>query len=336
VVAQLAFTGEDFALGTLGPGETATAVFSVDTTGFVGFNTLEVVVDPYLQIAETSEINNSAQVSVEVMPLVDLRVTGGGLTPNPVEEGAPVDVNAFIQNFGELPAVGVQVAAFDGAPELGGVRLGPNMNVGDIGGGLAGTGGQRPVLFSFSTSALSLGAHSIHIVADPDDAIEESDDSNNTQVVVLDVRPKPDLAALAADAVVVPANPEEGDSVEVTALVRNLQPATLFDPATGSFSWLVRMYDGDESTGQLIAEQRIAGFDPAQTVSISGTIETTGRLGLNPVTIVADPEENVPDRDRANNRLVVSVNVQAATVPDATVPPHRRGLLPATWCRCRR
>lgn len=318
VEVQLPFTGELVYLGNLDPGEHATAVFSLDTLGLFGFVDFLVVVDPQLQVLETNERNNVARATLEVHPLLDLfldPISNAGV----VRRGDSFNVRLDARNGGIEDARNVTAGIFDGDPAAGGKRLTPDLVFPLVPRDVLGYAGRDWRITVVPTEALSPGIHTLWVVIDPDDAFVESNEANNVRTFTVDVRSRPDLQVSATTT---PSPAEEGDVVTIDATITNLAPNALFSAvASGPFQfvWWLRIYDGNEATGTLIAEKRMLGFDAADSYAISATFETEGRLGTNSITIIADPDRKIPEESTTNNRLVVNVEVSAATQPDLAI-----------------
>ncbi len=72
----------------------------------------------------------------------------------------------------------------------------------------------------WNTTGLSPGTHVVHVLVDPESAVEESNRSNNELIQKIDVTGVVDLSI--GEPVISPAAPRQGDSVGFSFLVRNL------------------------------------------------------------------------------------------------------------------
>ncbi len=324
VALRLGFNGQVVNVGTVAPDGVATAVFSVDTFGLSGFYPMIVTVDPTQQIAELDEDNNVGKAYLQVTPRADLYL--GPVTStiaDPTTEGSTIAFNVDIFNQGELTLASVRVAVFDGPPALGKQITGDNVQP-SIGGGQIGLPGVRRRTMIMSTSALGPGAHTLFVLVDPLDEVSESDESNNTTTVMVNIAPGPDLVAAVS---VAPASAQEGDVVRVHATVTNAQPGTTFNSST--VDWRVRVYDGASAGGTLLGERRVIGFSKTGVETFDVDFHTDGRIGADPITVVADATQQIPDRDRSNNTVTGALVVVAATTAEPRIAREDISIAPA-------
>ncbi|NIP37278.1 MAG: hypothetical protein GWN18_20165, partial [Thermoplasmata archaeon] len=99
--------------------------------------------------------------------------------------------------------------------------------------------------------SLTQGDHTIGILVDGDDAIDERNEGNNDASVNVRVRGLPDAAISASDLSVSETHPMEGDVLTISALVHNLgeSAATLV---------VVQFWDGNPTVGELIANRTVS------------------------------------------------------------------------------
>src|SRR5262249_33970756 len=157
---------------------------------------------------------------LHIAPLPDLRL-GPIIIHGPFLEGDSVQFGVDVFNEGDVALNNVALSLTDGSPS--GPQLAPDIVLATLGPGWLDGAGAKNVVWTLSTTGLAFGVHNVNITVDPHHAIVESDETNNTEVIQVDVRPKADLTAALSFA---PAAPEEGDTVVVSALVTNLQPTT--------------------------------------------------------------------------------------------------------------
>ena len=146
--------------------------------------------------------------------------------------------------------------------------------------------------------ALAQGDHTIGILVDGDDAIDEKFEDNNDASIDVRVRSLPDASISASDLSVSSAHPMEGDVLTIEALVHNLgeSAATLV---------VVQFWDGEPSTGHLIAN-RTTSIPEAGTKLVTTQWDTTGLGGTHEVNVyiarVMPAEE-----DLFNNQASITV-----------------------------
>lgn len=150
---------------------------------------------PYISYYDKSNGNLNCASGKLVADLVvgpdDIALTPSG----PVANGTLVRIDVTVWNMGFLDAFGVSVRFFDGESILGN-QIGPDRIIDFI----AHSGGSGKTFTAWF--AKPPGNHAICVWADPDDLLEESDESNNQACVPLEVlgppppRPPTNLSAV--------------------------------------------------------------------------------------------------------------------------------------------
>ncbi len=141
-----------------------------NTLGFTGSVPVRVVVDPYQRVAETNRNNNSTATIFNVLSRPDLSVPR--IVPSDPEPtaGEAISVAVAVRNAGQTNAMGAVLAVYDGNPSSGGTLLATRTFD-----SLAGT----EVTSTLSWLPTRAGPHQLFAIADPDNAINESDKTNN-------------------------------------------------------------------------------------------------------------------------------------------------------------
>lgn len=164
----------------LAAGAGLTVTFSGISYGSSGSKTLRVEADPCDSIDEGDEQNNSRSVSINVSsPASDLTITR--LTPSTrsPEVDASFSLEIRIMNQGPGDAGSFRVSyARSGSPSCGG-------NFRTVGGLSAGD--SRTLVFTGLTYGSS-GARTLSAEIDPCGSVDETDETNNTESVAIDVR----------------------------------------------------------------------------------------------------------------------------------------------------
>ena len=104
-----------------------------------------------------------------------------------------------------------------------------------------------------------------------------------------------DLGMTNSDISFDPASPEDGDSVTISATVRNLGNADLTDV-------VVRFFDGDPGGGgvQIDSDYVVASLD-GFTSSVAQVAWTPGTAGLHDIYVVVDPDDAIAEELEDNN-----------------------------------
>ena len=225
----------------------------------------------------------------------DLVIVNPTVTPAAPRVGDVVTVTAQVRNQGDADAGPFAVELRD---PLGAVQQSVS--------GLA-AGGTLNVSFRRQIHASSV---TFTLAVDPLDAVDESDETNNT--VQLSVRAQqvpqlPDLVVSRID--VSPAPPRVGDPVRYTVTVANQGAG-----AAGPFAVELRDSSGADRLDVL-------GLAPGASVQLS----FTRTLSTSPetVTAVVDPFDQVREADEGNNALQITVTAQQRPPLDVDVRTDR-------------
>ena len=214
--------------------------------------------------------------------------------------GVPVTLRVGNGGREPLPA-GLLVELYDGVPG----------SVPAVGSGVT-TEGLRPGAYldlEILWQGASDGTVTAHAMVDPGDAVVECDEADNSILFDLTATVLPDLA-IAAGGVTAPASVPVGGLVPVQVVVENLGIAAA--PAS-----LLRLYEGDPSTGLPLADWIVEPLAAGQSRSVEVTWETLGRApGIYPLHVVLDADGELLESDESNNRGLTQVELTGAVLPD--------------------
>src|SRR5574341_15974 len=261
-----------------------------------GAHTLYLAADSSSQITETSETNNSGSVTVQVggtQSGADLEITPADITlmPSRPAENETVRIAARVRNVGTDTAFGFVVEIFDGSPDAGGTLL--HSETPSLAPGV-----EQTITKDWTIPA---GIHEIHVVADRQNNIVESNESNNRASVAV-MTDMVDISLSANDLAFTPSRPVMGDTVALAITVRNLGISN-----TGAFN--LGLYNGDPASGGVLLQtfpiSGIAG-DGSQSVVYTFTAQPqTYRFYA-----VADTENIVTELYESNNQAVRSLTIK--------------------------
>src|SRR5262249_54025982 len=242
--------------------------------------------------------------------LPDLAVRSADIsgTPSPGTAGNSTTITAQISNVGGLPASNVKVSFYDGDPQAGGKLIADSV----VAGPLAPRTGRGSA--SVSWTAYPEGQHSLFVVANSDNAIQESGRDNNTASTTYFVQPGTQLCDLAIDPlslVATPAAPNAGDSLTLSAAVKNIGVI----PCGATF---LTVYDGAPAEGApLLGSAPIPPLAVQQSILL--TVSTIAEPGTHLFRFIADEAGLVLDGDRSNNIATLQLFVPASTLSDLLV-----------------
>lgn len=145
-----------------------------------GERVLYVVVDPDHQIAESSRDDNIAFRTVTVSSLPDLTLGAGSitLTPSIFRANASASVSVEVSNIGQQAVDNAVVALY-----VGGTASGEPLDTATVAVQASGT-----ATVQFSIRQVDPGWSAMTVVLDPDDAVEEMREDNNSQVIQIAVQ----------------------------------------------------------------------------------------------------------------------------------------------------
>jgi subtilase family serine protease/prenyltransferase beta subunit len=262
-----------------------------------GTHTIFVVADKDDLFNECRENNNtaSAEFAIEVPPppvyLPDLSVIQENITiiPPDVIEGQDASIGVVVYNEGDLIAYNIEVAFYDG-----------DASIGDLIGTAYITSivpeGTSYVQVPWSTYGQS-GRNYIHVIADPQNLIEEHNENNNASLVSIDVSPPamPDLTVTSTDISFSHLTPKEGDPLIITMTVHNI--------GTSADTIKVDLYDGNPGTGGTLLDTfTIATIIPfGGQAEITFNINTLGFTGNHCFHVMVDPDNSIAEQREDNN-----------------------------------
>ncbi|MCD6383068.1 MAG: zinc ribbon domain-containing protein [Thermoplasmata archaeon] len=182
-----------------GRGDIAPGVFTLFRASWVavgyGQHTLFVVIDQEDNITESNEDNNVLSYNFEVVKRPDISMDPEDIsfdTAEPFPYDSTVKITATVRNLGDLPARDVVVQFFDGDPKHGGRLIEwshttPSITIPLI-------QAHSFVKVSVNWTALPGGYHTIFVILDAYNTVEEEDESNNIMTRRVYVMTLPDIS----------------------------------------------------------------------------------------------------------------------------------------------
>ena len=268
-----------------------------------GMHEIHVVIDPDNVTREISRANNHAYRAVLVLdPDPDLAITSDKISfsSNAFREGEPVTITAQVANIGLGDAVTVPVACYDGDPARGGSLLGERTL------GRVSANGSVAVPFAWRADG---NIHEIHVVIDPDNVIQETNNANN-HAYRLTLPAEPDLAVDADDIVLAPQAPPGGQPVTITVTVHNL------GQQAGAVA--VRFLDG---ATRLCPNQTIPVIRAGGSKTLTVTWDRTNPPGRHYIHVIVDPENSIPEAQENNNEAITAIDIGAGShsIPNLSI-----------------
>ncbi|MGA8806916.1 MAG: CARDB domain-containing protein [Thermoanaerobaculia bacterium] len=263
--------------------------------GWTGAKTLVAVVDARSEVDELREDDNEATATLTVTAKPDLQVFGSDISASPArpQPNQPAQLLITIHNNGQTDVPAAAYSVYDKAGTAPEVLL-QSGTTGAIAAGAASTV-QVPVTFS-------TGDHTIRVVVDPDNAVDELSETNNqatrniavTNLSNVDFRPR--------QLTVSPTRPAAGDSIAINAIVENA--------GTAGATTTITVFDGVPGAGGVPVGTTTAFIGPQDYVPVQLSYTVTGSSKV--IYVVADPANAVPEIDESNNSAFAVLTDQYA------------------------
>lgn len=251
---------------------------------------LSVVVDPGNSVDELDETNNQAEhVLIPAKP--DLSVVDAEITSTPAAPLAGEDVRLTIKlrNLGAAKASGVMLRVLRDSDVLS------QQTVSSIS---AGSSTTRYVTWDIPADLP--GERTFKIAVDPDNAIPETDETNNLAAHVVTVTPRQvDLFIAAADITHTPATPEKGHSATISVVVHN-------GGNVKAAGVKVRFLRGGVQIGEKTISSISAGDD--YTSKLTWTVPADAADSLT-IQVQVDPGNAIAETSETNNSATHSFTV---------------------------
>jgi subtilase family serine protease/flagellar hook assembly protein FlgD len=245
---------------------------------------IRAVVDADNTVAESNEGNNEASLPIN-LPAPDFAVTSLNISPNQnLKDGTRVQVQATVTNQGGGTVFPVTVTLLVDEGKFGEQVISE------------GLGANQNKTLSFSLT-LSSGFRKISVVVDPANELPESDENNNRRDLTLPDIPMPDIAI--TDLRTYPStNLSPGMSIQLIATLHNFGGATergfVLHFSAANFSQQVWIY-GMEANEDKEVEVTWWNIPPGQ----------------HRLVATVDPQNVVPETNKANNQATSTVDVSA-------------------------
>lgn len=298
------------------------ATLRVPTGGYPGNNYIVVKVDPDNTVEETLEDNNTGYVRLVVTPQGNLNVTTTDITfsPSSATESAVVRVNVNVRNNGggtlEDGTVRFTASGPGGASLVLGMQPLPTLPASTY----------ATASIDWNTTGLTAGSWTVTGTVDPDNVVSEKLETDNTVSKAITLSARADLSIVASDITLTPSTPEEGDSVTLSAVIRNVSPTTI----SSATVFLVRIWDGDPSAGGvLLSEQTRAGLAGSSSFTVTHTWSTLDLDGTHALFIQVDPTDVVSELVTSNNVAEKALTIARASRPDLSISGSSLSLSPS-------
>jgi subtilase family serine protease/squalene cyclase len=274
-------------------------------------HTIFIQVDPLNSIDELNETDNRVSKNLTSATLPDLSIVSADIEIFPPAPEPYIMVGIFIKvrNHGETDASNLLVEVYDGDPQNGGVKLPSGDIIPDIP-----AGGYVNVTAAIANENVTGGPKDIYVLVDPQNSISEFNEANNKAVKSFIVGASVDLNVSSSNITFTPSNPKGGDSVEISAVVRN-------SGLGRAENVIVRFHLGDPASGgiQIGSDIIIPEILSNGTANVSRIWDSTGHEGNNDIYVTVDPDDSITEAYEANNKAYKTIRVAASQGPDLTL-----------------
>jgi subtilase family serine protease/prenyltransferase beta subunit len=294
--------GTEQVITSLGPGVSAPVALPWDTTGLGGDKHVFVLLDPAGVVEEANENDNKAVNRFRVSSRPDLIIAGITYLPENPQAFEETSFTVLLSNIGETAAENVIVDFTREAMKLPG-----QIHSTEIGPVLVPAGAVVP-----RTVNTNMNNDEFHFtaIADPDNLVQESNETNNQTAITLEVGERIDLQVAAVH--FSKPDPSEGEVLEIWADIYNANVDSV------SAVEVVFCLDGTPGYGLELGRLNIPFIAGGGTVStrdlLTVTWETMGYPGDHVVYVEADPSDDIIETDELNNSQVARFLVNA--LPD--------------------
>ena len=259
-----------------------------------GSHAIQVVADSSQNVAESDETNNAQTVAFSGPSICDLIIQSITWSPASPSIEDTVTFTVTIKNQGGTSARSTRIAYYIDGSSMG------YEDVPEIAAGATAT--------KTFTWAIRAGSHTIKAVADSNQRVTESDETNNAETVTFSGPSRFDL--IVQDIAWAPASPSIGDTVTFTVTIKN-QGSDKTDHSYAAY------YIDDA----YLTSAFVSPIDPGGT--INKTFAWTAQTGSHTIKVVADSNQRIPESNETNNTKTVTFSALAPDliVQNITWPP---------------
>ncbi|RLT43945.1 MAG: hypothetical protein DWI57_03745, partial [Chloroflexi bacterium] len=305
--------GQPQTIDSIPAGGSASAQVTFDTSGRTGDQRVTVVVDPNNFVNETKETDNSTSKTLKMQtePIPNLNVSSSNVTTIPANPqlGDGVMIHALILNDGTAVATDVVVQFIDATSSSSPLPIGQPLTIDRIP-----AGGSAGVQMRYETGG-GADKRTIQVIADPNNFILEPSESDNkaTKSLTLGAGSAANLVVQQRNVGFHPAAPQEGDQVTISAVVLN-------DGGEEARDVAVQFLDITSADALPIGQPQVIGLIlPGASAEVQVSYATLGKAGTRRLQVTADPNNFVPESDKADNKAIVVLTVAAPQAPNLSV-----------------
>lgn len=275
-----------------------------------GERQIQVIADPNDGVHESDEGDNQATKALTIsppkIPNLEIRASDIDYSPARIVAGDEVQITATVHNNGNVDVTGVVVQIVD-ATNGGLEPIGDPQTIDRIA-----AGGSSELYVSYDTTDKE-GERRLRVTADPDDAIFETDETDNEAVKVFRVASPseeppdlPNVVIFSGNIKFEPSSPAAGEPVTMTVNVLNQGTVDAEDV-------LIQVMDVTDGASEILGTQQITGtLAVGEGAEISMTLSTEDREGTRTIRVTADPDNVIEESNEEDNQATKTLTVRAA------------------------
>ncbi|MDO7850523.1 CARDB domain-containing protein [Hymenobacter convexus] len=302
---------------TLNSGVSSTryATATIPATAAPGNYYILFVGDYQNQVTESNEANNVASVNVTVVaPSIDLTIQQATVSPLNTAVGTPINMNCYILNSGNAVAASSSVGFYistDATLDASDVLL-----TSQYGGSLTTTYSSSRYGTAAIPTGLTPGTYYILFVADYQNQVSETNETNNVASVAITVAP-PGVDLVVQQESLYPSSSAAGGTTQASASIYNQGNVTATSSNMGFYLSTNTTFDANDVL-LYTASGTALGSSLSSYRSGYLTIPAGTTPGSYYILFVADPTNLVTETNETNNVRSVAFTVIAPSI-DLTV-----------------
>ncbi|GAB3852619.1 hypothetical protein GCM10028822_20540 [Hymenobacter terrigena] len=273
------------------------------------------VADPTNVVTETNETNNVSSLPLTVVaPTIDLTVSYPYVSPTTVASGNGANVSCYLNNLGNAVASPANVGFYlstDNTFSANDVLVGSQANTSLYGGGYLSI--YSPITVPTGTAS---GTYYLLFVADPANAVTETNENNNVASTTLIVT-APGIDLQMSQVYATPYTVGAGGGLNLSSYIYNTGSIASPSSTVGYYLSTNSTLDANDVLLTTVAGTQLAANGSSYRTA-SATVPTGTTPGYYYVLFVADPANAVTETNENNNVASTTIQVVAPTI-DLTV-----------------
>ena len=265
-----------------------------------GDHTITTEIDPDETQNEITRINNTAHTLLTVIEkekTVDIEALPILIEPENPDYGETVTINCGVINSGDITLKNIRFRLYDGDPDLAAPLLVPEIIIPGLG------PGSRANINIGKNTILWGGRHDIWAGVDPDNTIDDADETNNKAMntVIVPAAAGVDLDVSGAALFTDPLALVSGEAAVIKCEITNAGTA---DAVSIPVSFYV--------DGYAYGKETVSSIAAGQTATVDVDLDTTVFGGFHTVLVIVDQEDEIDETNEFNNAVSGKITISAS------------------------